>query len=76
MHQLRETEKSGSSAVTARAQVPITRSLAPKNRRAPADKTAADAKAKQWLTENKAAIAVHNAFMEKYGCCGDAFRGF
>ena len=88
MYQPRETEKNAAPAATetmpetmskatpkAIPKGPYARSLARKRRRALREKAAANASAEQWRADNKAAIAAHNAFMEKHGVCADAFRG-
>ncbi|WP_260294565.1 type II toxin-antitoxin system CcdA family antitoxin [Sedimenticola hydrogenitrophicus] len=36
----------------------------------------AEAEAKNWATENKAAIRAYNDFVEEHGCFGDEFREF
>lgn len=36
----------------------------------------AEAEAKKWAAENKAAIRAYNEFVEENGCFGDEFRAF
>jgi antitoxin CcdA len=36
----------------------------------------AQAEAKKWATENKAAIKAYNQFVEEHGCFGDEHRTF
>ena len=36
----------------------------------------AEAEAKKWATENKAAIRAYNDFVEENGCFGDEYREF